>query len=148
MNFWSRNGILLPKLFRSNGRKNCSSDLKNFANSSSNFKSFSQSLERFFLTVSPINLGNKIPFFLSLPSLPSLYVSFISHTLWALSAKKKKRLYRPIRARVWDTTPLRENLENKAHIPRQEAVNNFKFCIVMSKTVVNVSRVSPKLLQT
>ena len=39
-------------------------DLKNFLNfrpSASNFKSFSQSLEQFFLTVSQNNLGNKIP---------------------------------------------------------------------------------------
>ena len=43
---------------------NCSSDLKNFANSrpsASNFKSFSQSLEQFFLTVGQNNFGNKIP---------------------------------------------------------------------------------------
>ena len=46
--------------------KNCFSDLKNFANSrptSSNFQSFSQSLEQFFLTVGQNNFGNKIPFF-------------------------------------------------------------------------------------
>ena len=45
--------------------KNCSSDLKSFANSrpsASNFKSFSQSLEQFFLTVGQNNFGNKIPF--------------------------------------------------------------------------------------
>ena len=44
---------------------NCSSDLKNFTNSqpsASNFKSFSQSLEHFFLTVGQYNFGNKIPF--------------------------------------------------------------------------------------
>ena len=45
---------------------NCSSDLKNFANSrpsASNFKSFSRSLEKFFLTaVGQNNFGNKIPF--------------------------------------------------------------------------------------
>ena len=43
---------------------NCSSDLKNFANSrhsTSNFKSFSPSLEHFFLTVGQNNFGNKIP---------------------------------------------------------------------------------------
>ena len=43
---------------------NCSSDLKNFANSwssASNFKSFSRSLEQFFLTVDQNNFGNKIP---------------------------------------------------------------------------------------
>ena len=42
---------------------NCSSDLKNFENSrpsASNFKSFSQSLEQFFLTVAQNNFGNKI----------------------------------------------------------------------------------------
>ena len=44
---------------------NCSSDLKIFANSqpsSSNFKSFSRSLEQFFLTVGQNNFGNEIPF--------------------------------------------------------------------------------------
>ena len=40
---------------------NCSSDLKMFANSASNFKSFSRSLEQFFLTVGQNNFGNKIP---------------------------------------------------------------------------------------
>ena len=43
---------------------NCSSDLKNFPNSrpsDSNFKSFPQSLEQFFLTVGQNNFGNKIP---------------------------------------------------------------------------------------
>ena len=43
---------------------NCSSDLKNFANSrpsASNFKSFSWSLEHFFLTVGQNNFRNKIP---------------------------------------------------------------------------------------
>ena len=45
---------------------NCSSDLKNFSNSrpsASNFKSFSWSLEQFFLTVGKNNFGNKIPCF-------------------------------------------------------------------------------------
>ena len=61
-----RNGILLPKLFWPTVRKNCSSDLKHFANSwpsASNFKSFSQSLEQFFLTADQNNFGNKIPIF-------------------------------------------------------------------------------------
>ena len=46
-----------------NINKNCSSELKIFANSwpsASNFKSFSQSLEQFFLTVGQNNFGNKI----------------------------------------------------------------------------------------
>ena len=45
---------------------NCSSDLKHFANSrpsASNFKSFSRSLEQFFLTVGQNNFGNKIPMY-------------------------------------------------------------------------------------
>ena len=42
---------------------NFSSDLKNSRPSASNFKSFSQSLEQFFLTVGQNNFGNKIPFF-------------------------------------------------------------------------------------
>ena len=49
-------------------RINCSSDLKNFANSrpsASNFKSFSRSLEHCFLTVGQNNFGNKIPFLIS-----------------------------------------------------------------------------------
>ena len=44
---------------------NCFSDLKNFENSrssASNFKTFSRSLEQFFLTVGQNNFGNKIPF--------------------------------------------------------------------------------------
>ena len=46
-------------------RINCSSDLKIFANSwpsASNFKSFSRSLEQFFLTVGQNKFGNKTPF--------------------------------------------------------------------------------------
>ena len=42
---------------------NCSSDLKNFANSlpsTSNFKSFSRSQQQLFLTVGQNNIGNKI----------------------------------------------------------------------------------------
>ena len=44
---------------------NCSNDLKIFANSrpsASNFKSFSRSLDQFFLTVGQNNFGNKILF--------------------------------------------------------------------------------------
>ena len=54
---------------------NCSIDLKNFANSrpsASNFKSFSQSLEHFFLTVGQNNFGNKIPFLMSFSNLITL----------------------------------------------------------------------------
>ena len=43
------------------------SDLKKVLNSwpsASNFKSFSRSLEQFFLTVGQNNFGNKIPFFM------------------------------------------------------------------------------------
>ena len=47
---------------------NCSSDLKMVANSwpsASNFRSFSWSIELFFLTVGQNNFGNKIPFFVN-----------------------------------------------------------------------------------
>ena len=50
-----RNGILLPKLFWPTVRKNSRP-------SASNFKSFSRSLEQFFLTVGQNNFGNKIPY--------------------------------------------------------------------------------------
>ena len=48
---------------------NCSSDLEIFANSrpsASNFKSFSRSLEQFFLTVGQNNFGNKIPYHIAM----------------------------------------------------------------------------------
>ena len=66
---------------------NCSSDLKNFANSrasASNFKNVSQSLEQFFLTVGQNNFCNKIPFlgfqqdcwrFNKIPLVPSNFMS-------------------------------------------------------------------------
>ena len=50
-------------------RINCSTDLKLYANSqcsASNFNSFSQSLEQFFLTVDQNNFGNKIPYVLKM----------------------------------------------------------------------------------
>ena len=59
---------------------NCSSDLKIFANSrpsASNFKSFSRSLEEFFLKVGQNNFGNKIPFF-TIWKCPKI-------TVWSLS---------------------------------------------------------------
>ena len=62
---------------------NCSTDLKNFASSrplASNFKSFSRSLEQFFLTVGQNNFGNKIPFFLIHSQ--SLYLTASFHQVW------------------------------------------------------------------
>ena len=63
---------------------NCSSDLKNFANSwpsASNFKSFSWSLEQFFLTVGQNNFGNKIQFFIlnyqNICEYPNSYLSLL-----------------------------------------------------------------------
>ena len=59
-------------------RINCSSDLKFFANSrpsASNFKSFSRTLEQFFLTVGQNNFDNKIPY---LHFLYCAYVSYVS----------------------------------------------------------------------
>ena len=60
---------------------NCSSDLKNFENSwpsASNFKSFSQLLEQFFLTVGQNNFGNKIPFLIGPTKLSSFRCPWIS----------------------------------------------------------------------
>ena len=60
---WKKDVLCVRK--KSESQKHYSSDLKNFANSrpsASNFKSFSQSLEQFFLTVGQNNFGNKIPF--------------------------------------------------------------------------------------
>ena len=60
---------------------NCSSDLKIFKNSrpsASNFKSFSWSLEQFFLTVGQDNFGNKIPFSLSICHVNSVCIDFRS----------------------------------------------------------------------
>ena len=62
---------MLPKIvlnFHCLNIINCSSDLKNFANSrpsASNFKSFSRSLEQFFVTVGQNNFGSKIPLILT-----------------------------------------------------------------------------------
>ena len=59
------NKPLLPKNVLTLLQINCSSDLKIFANSQPsalNAKSFSRSLEQFFLTVGQKNLVNKIPF--------------------------------------------------------------------------------------
>ena len=57
--------ILLPKIVPTfTVWINCSSDLKTFENSrlkAENFKSFSQSIEQFFLTVGQKNFGNIIP---------------------------------------------------------------------------------------
>ena len=71
---------------------NCSSDLRNFENSqpsASNFKSFSQSLEQFFLTVGQNNFGNKIP----VPEWAMQHVMQSSGTLFAS----------PIYGRFWST---------------------------------------------
>ena len=65
---------------------NCSSDLKIFTHSRptvSNFKSSSQSLEHFFLTVGQNNFVNKIPFMKSMMFLM---------TVWYLAWEKKSRL--------------------------------------------------------
>ena len=68
---------------------NCSSDLKNYANSwpsASNFKSFSRSLEQFFLTVGQNNFGNKIP---------NLFIILIEsfYSVWILLCCRKKKLH-------------------------------------------------------
>ena len=67
-----KKSILLPRIPLTFSRaftvsENCYRDLKIFANSrpsASNFKSFSQSLQQFLLTVGQNNFGVKIPFLL------------------------------------------------------------------------------------
>ena len=63
---------------------NCSSDFKLFATSlpsASNFKSFSRSLEQFFLAVGRNNFGNKVPF---LKNKRNLHIVDISTTTYYL----------------------------------------------------------------
>ena len=70
-------------------RINCSSDLKTFENSrpsASNFKSFSRSLEQFFLTVGQNNFGNKIPFLTS-----CMFLNFVNSQPSALNFKSFSR---------------------------------------------------------
>ena len=61
---------------------NCPSDLKNFANScpsASNCKSFSRSLEQFFLTIGQNNFGNKITFPTFLWPIWKCYLSYLNY---------------------------------------------------------------------
>ena len=70
---------------------NCSRDLKNFANSwplASIFKTFSQSLEHFFLTAGQNNFGNKIPKNMILLTI-CLLVIVMGAWWWCLNSKKK-----------------------------------------------------------
>ena len=61
---------------------NCSSDLKNFA--ASNFKSFSRSLEQFFLAAGQNNFSNKIPVFPFSLCFSSSVISFHRNMIWWL----------------------------------------------------------------
>ena len=73
-------------------RKNCPSDLKKFANSrpsASNFKSFSWSLEQFFLTVGQYYFGNWIPFLNRRKTVAILMTLFQT---WGLPFEKKSLL--------------------------------------------------------
>ena len=65
---------MLPKIILTfHCLNNCSSDLKNFANSRPSASSFSRSLEQFFLTVGQNNFGNKIPLSFEIEIAPNLY---------------------------------------------------------------------------
>ena len=64
---------------------NCSSDLKKIANSqpsASNYKSFSQSLEQFFLTVVQYNFGTKI--YTIFPSCQQVKINLNLYTYWKI----------------------------------------------------------------
>ena len=67
---------------------NCSSDLKNFANSrpsASDFKSLSRSLEHFFLTVGLNNFVNKIPLPFTFQGILMFCSSMEDHNLTTIS---------------------------------------------------------------
>ena len=77
---------------------NCSSDLKIFENSrpsASNFKSFSRSLEQFFLTVGQNNFGNKIPLLAKIQQTKMLVTCqrfgdwFLFGLVWPYSSNQK-----------------------------------------------------------
>ena len=76
---------------------NCSSDLKTFTNSwpsASNFKSFSRSLEQFFLTVGQNNFSNKIPILHAMMFLLDISVcSWIIQQEFPESTATKVRLF-------------------------------------------------------
>ena len=94
---------------------NCSSDLKNFANSRpsvSNFKRFSQSLEQFFLTVCQNNFGNKIPFLRKFMKTRILF----------------QKRFQPIAHMGWVESSRLEGISTQATIPRvnNECLPSFK----------------------
>ena len=116
---------------------NCSSDLKIFANSrpsASSFKSFSRSLEQFFLTVGQNNFANKIPFFIMFQVQPSslrhrhllvkvLYPQLLLKQRLHLSQLLKTRLQCP-HLQFWP------NLRNQSalHLQHKQFRNQLQFC--------------------
>ena len=72
---------------------NCSSDLNFFFNSrpsASNFKSFSQSLEQFFLKVGQNNFGNKFYFFFQMIGTREIKPNF--HRVFLISVEKCNKI--------------------------------------------------------
>ena len=107
---------------------NCSSDLKKFANhspSAKNYKSFSRSLEQFFLTVGQNNFGNKIPFFWKFKKrlnnawvLKKSYRFLSNHTecnIWDRQNKEQEQECAPMLLLYSSMTPLQYALENCTH---------------------------------
>jgi len=79
---------------------NCSSDIKNFENSrlsASNFKSFSRSLEQFFLTVGQNNFCNKIPLsHINIHPLRNIFIFFFQFGFVPSIIKEKKSVKKPL----------------------------------------------------
>ena len=98
---------------------NCSSDLKHFANSrpsASNFKSFSWSLEHFFLTVSQNNFGNKVP-------LHWIYIYFLINTLFYKEIRWFKNNHLPACKKIeniWPYSPVRAKFLSRFLLPYLE----------------------------
>ena len=78
---------MVPKLFWPSVRRNCSSDLKIFADS--RIKIFSKSLEQFFLTVGQNNFGNKKPFYTSFTYLLVPKTVICLKYFWDKNSKKQ-----------------------------------------------------------
>ena len=82
---------------------NCSSDLKNFANSWPLASNFSRSVEQFHLTVGQNNFGNKIPF------INSMYHVFLSLQYIFAQIKLKKKI-------LWSLLLYKATTDEKCHI--------------------------------
>ena len=104
---------------------NCCSDLRNFANfqpSASNFKSFSQSLEHFFLTVVQNNFGKKIQFKLYLQEqlIDERILKSCGHYLITIVIELERNDLEPFRFNVIENKPLKSDNELNLHFSDED----------------------------